>query len=260
MAGVFGGRFAACAAIDPFFSRPIYHSFSRAPRNGGRNPNSVTVMLSASIIRRFSGAAYRFVGADQGNIAVIFAIALVPLISFMGAAIDYSRANRARSSMQSALDSTALMVSKDLSSGLITTSQINAKAQAYFAALYTDTEAQGVTVSATYTASNGSMGSTVQVTGSAYITTDFMNIAGFPTLDFSTNSTAAMGQYADARGVGARQHGIDVAGWKADGAAKCRRRIRRSHRPAQRARQEFRRCLHLGRSVCQGRQRRRQQL
>lgn len=150
-------------------------------------------MLSASIIRRFSGAAYRFVGADQGNIAVIFAIALVPLISFMGAAIDYSRANRARSSMQSALDSTALMVSKDLSSGLITTSEINAKAQAYFAALYTDPEAQGVTVSATYTASNGSMGSTVQVTGSAYITTDFMNIAGFPTLDFSTNSTAAWG-------------------------------------------------------------------
>ena len=62
----------------------------------------------------FSGAARRFVRADQGNIAVIFAIACVPLISFVGAAVDYSRLNTARSSMQAALDSTALMVSKDL--------------------------------------------------------------------------------------------------------------------------------------------------
>jgi hypothetical protein len=42
--------------------------------------------------------------------------------------------------MQSALDSAALMVSKDLSSGAITTSQIGAKAQAYFSALYTNTD------------------------------------------------------------------------------------------------------------------------
>ncbi len=79
----------------------------------------VTVMFGASIIRHIREAAKRFVGANEGNIAVIFTIATIPVIGFVGAAIDYSRANMARSSMQAALDSTALMLSKDLSSGKI---------------------------------------------------------------------------------------------------------------------------------------------
>ena len=150
-------------------------------------------MLSTSIISHVRGAASRFVGANQGNIAVIFAIALVPVISFIGAAVDYSRANSARSSMQAALDSTALMLSKDLSSGLITTSQVSAKAQAYFAALYVNPDAQSVAITATYTASNGSLGSTIQVNGSGSVTTDFMKVAGFPNITYNTSSTAAWG-------------------------------------------------------------------
>jgi Flp pilus assembly protein TadG len=63
-----------------------------------------------------------FANADQGNIAVIFAIAVIPLLGFVGAAIDYTRVSAARSSMQATLDSVALMVSKDLSSGTITSS------------------------------------------------------------------------------------------------------------------------------------------
>src|ERR1700733_506501 len=95
-------------------------------------------MFGASITRHVRAAVRRFAGARDGNIAIIFAIALVPVLSFVGAAIDYSCANAARSSMQAALDSTALMISKDLSSGLITTSQINARAQAYLAGFYTN--------------------------------------------------------------------------------------------------------------------------
>jgi len=149
-------------------------------------------MSFVSITRHIREAASRFGGANDANIAVIFAICCLPILTFVGAAIDYSRANAARSSMQAALDSTALMVAKDLSQGLITTSQITSKAQAYFAALYTNTDAQSTAVTATYTAS-GSMGSTVQVNGTGSITTDFMKVAGFPTLNFNTNSTAAWG-------------------------------------------------------------------
>ena len=149
-------------------------------------------MLGASITSRVRAAARRFIGAKDGNIAVIFAIAAVPIISFVGAAIDYTRANSARSSMQAALDSTALMLAKDLSDGTITTSQINAKAAAYFTALYTNTDAKSVTVNATYTAST-SMGSTIVVNGSGAVTTDFMKVAGFPDLKFSTSSTSAWG-------------------------------------------------------------------
>jgi Flp pilus assembly protein TadG len=150
-------------------------------------------MLGAAIINRVRNAASRFAGANQGNIAVIFAIALVPVISFVGAAIDYSRANSARSSMQAALDSTALMLSKDLSSGTITTSQIAAKAQAYFTALYTNPDAQSVVINATYTANNGNLGSTIQVNGSGSVTTDFMKVAGFPNINFNSSSTTAWG-------------------------------------------------------------------
>jgi Flp pilus assembly protein TadG len=152
----------------------------------------VTVMSGASVRNQVRGAATRFIAADDGNIAVIFAIALVPLLGFVGAAVDYTRANAARSSMQAALDSTALMVSKDLSQGNITQSQVATKAQAYFTALYTNADAKSVSVSATYT-NNSSMGSNIQVNGSGAVTTDFLKVAGFPTLNFNSSSTAAWG-------------------------------------------------------------------
>jgi hypothetical protein len=95
------------AAIDPVFSGGL---FSANNRNGTRNPISVKIMLGASITSQVRAAARRFIGAKEGNIAVIFAIAAVPVISLVGAAIDYTRANSARSSMQAAPDSTALML------------------------------------------------------------------------------------------------------------------------------------------------------
>jgi len=149
-------------------------------------------MLDIAIFSRFRSAAGRFAGANQGNIAVLFGIAAVPILTFVGAAIDYSRANSARTAMQAALDSTALMLAKDLADGTIKASDIDAKAQAYFTALYTYNDAKSVTVSATYTAST-SKGSTIQVNGSGNVTTSFMKVAGFPNVNFNTSSTTAWG-------------------------------------------------------------------
>ena len=120
---------------------------------------------------------------------MLFAIAAVPILSFVGAAIDYTRANTARTAMQAALDSTALMLAKDLTDGVITTSQIEAKAQAYFTALYTNTDAKSVVINASYTQNTGK-GSTIQLTGSGTVDTDFMKVAGFPNLNFNTASTS----------------------------------------------------------------------
>ncbi|HKS20643.1 MAG TPA: TadE/TadG family type IV pilus assembly protein [Bradyrhizobium sp.] len=150
-------------------------------------------MSGVSIFSRVRAAASRFAGAEQGNIAVIFAIAAVPLISFVGAAIDYSRANAARTAMQAALDSTSLMLSKDLTDGLIAPSDVNAKAQAYFKALYTNPNAKSVTVNATYTMGSSSAASTVLVNGTGSINTDFMKVAGFPNINFDSSSTATWG-------------------------------------------------------------------
>jgi len=163
---------------------------------GIENPTSVTVMLDVSIASHVRAAAKRFARANQGNIAVIFAIALVPILTFMGAAIDYSRANSARSSMQSALDSTALMISKDLTDGRITSSDIEAKAKSYFAALYTNKDSTVVSddIHATYLPKDDTTGtSNIVITASGYVTADFMKIAGFPQLGFNTGATATWG-------------------------------------------------------------------
>ena len=81
--------------------------FSRAFDHRGMIQNLVKAMSIASVALRLRRVSSRFRAAENGNIAVIFAIALVPLLGFVGAAIDYSRATTARSAMQSALDSAA---------------------------------------------------------------------------------------------------------------------------------------------------------
>lgn len=150
-------------------------------------------MLGASIIRHLRQAAARFVGANGGNVAVIFTIAAIPVIGFVGAAIDYTRMNEARSTMQSALNSTALMLSKDISSGKIQPSDINTTAQAYFQGLLNQPNAAVVSFNATYNPDNGNLGSTVTLNSSGDITTDFLRVLGFPTLGFTTSSTTAWG-------------------------------------------------------------------
>jgi Flp pilus assembly protein TadG len=149
-------------------------------------------MLDTVFFRRLQAAARRFTGANEGNIAILFGIAVIPIITFVGAAVDYTRANSARSSMQAALDSTALMLAKDLTEGTITTSQIAAKADAYFKALYTNPETKSITITASYTQNSGN-GSTILVNGSGAVDTALMRVAGVPTLGFNTSSTSAWG-------------------------------------------------------------------
>src|SRR5215468_6233399 len=150
-------------------------------------------MSGASVFRKLREAAGRFIGAREGNVAVIFALSAIPIISFVGAAIDYTRATAARTSMQMALDSTALMLSKDLSMGTINSSQISSKASAYFNALYTNKDAQNVSITATYTPPSGSSPAVITLAGTGQIVTDFMQVAGFPQMNFGTSSTTNWG-------------------------------------------------------------------
>jgi len=76
-------------------------------------------MNDASIFNRVRGTIAHFRDAQGGNVAVMFGIAIVPILGFVGAAVDYARVNNARTAMQTALDTTALMISRD-ASGLTT--------------------------------------------------------------------------------------------------------------------------------------------
>ncbi len=85
----------------------------------------------------------------RGNVSIAFAGAMFPLIVAVGAAVDYSRANSARTAMQSALDAAGLTLSKDAQS--LTEAQLLAKANDVFKANYNHPEVKDVAVSATFT-------------------------------------------------------------------------------------------------------------
>jgi hypothetical protein len=55
----------------------------------------------------------RFRRNQQGQIAVVFALAVIPIIGGVGAAVDYSRANNSRTALQQATDSAVLAAAKD---------------------------------------------------------------------------------------------------------------------------------------------------
>ncbi len=150
-------------------------------------------MFIRSISAQTHRAARRFRDNERGNVAMIFAVSLVPLLGFVGAAIDYSRTTSARSSMKVALDSAALMVSKDLGSNpSMSSTEISAKATNYFNALYTNNASSPITVTASYT-TNTKDGSTVTLTGSGSVATDFMKMVGFPQMSINGASTTTWG-------------------------------------------------------------------
>lgn len=139
---------------------------------------------------RLKQSAARFARAERGNVAMMFAIALVPMLGFIGAAIDYSRAVSARSAMQAAADATALMISKEATS--LTAEQITTKAKAYFTALYNRTDVGNVTFNAVYSPNSGN-GASVKVDATGRLPTDFMKVAGLPNMDINASSTTKWG-------------------------------------------------------------------
>ena len=76
----------------------------------------------------------RFVADQRGGVAPMFALAIVPIIGLVGAAVDYSRGNAARTAMQASLDATALMLSRDAAG--MDPAQVSAKATSFFNAQF----------------------------------------------------------------------------------------------------------------------------
>jgi Flp pilus assembly protein TadG len=130
----------------------------------------------------------RFGRAKAGNVAITFAMATLPVIGGVGAAVDYSRANAVKASLQDALDSTALMLSKEAVTD--TSSALQTNALKYFKALYTPSNTNNVTISASYTTTGGAQ---VTVNGSVDVPTVFMGIMGFQKLTVKGSSTSAWG-------------------------------------------------------------------
>jgi Flp pilus assembly protein TadG len=130
----------------------------------------------------------RFSTARSGNVAITFAIATLPIVGGVGAAVDYSHANSVKVALQAALDSTALMLSKEAANDTSTTLQANAVK--YFNAMFTRPEGTNLAVTASYTTSGGSA---VVVNGQVDVPTVFMGIMGYRKITVSGSSTAKWG-------------------------------------------------------------------
>lgn len=147
-------------------------------------------MNVSAILEPASHMLSRFRRAESGNVAILFAVTMLPILTAVGAAVDYSRANNARTAMQAALDSAALMISQDAAT--LSAAQITSTAQTYFNALYNHPDARDIVITAAYTPNTGT-GATIYMTGSAKLSTEFMKVAGYPTMDIGTSSTTTWG-------------------------------------------------------------------
>ena len=140
-------------------------------------------------MKQIATAARAFLKSKRGNVAMMFAIMLVPLMIGAGAGLDFARAMLVRQQMGEALDAAALAVGS--TSGL---NQATAQtlAQQYFDANYTVDKAEYGTPTIpplTYNA-NGS----VTITASDPMPTVLMKIVGVNSLPISTTSNVVWGQ------------------------------------------------------------------
>lgn len=145
-------------------------------------------MIFASIIHRACACIRNFRRANAANVTVTFALATIPVVGFVGAAVDYSHANSVKTALQAAADSTALMLSK--TAATMSSTDLNNKAFSYFQALFTRPEATGLTVNATYSNSDGNK---VVVLASANVKTNFMQLTGFSTMKVGADAQVRWG-------------------------------------------------------------------
>jgi Flp pilus assembly protein TadG/uncharacterized protein YegL len=132
----------------------------------------------------------RFWQNRDGGVAPFLAIAAVPLIGFTGAGIDYARTNAARTSMQSALDATALSLSKTAQG--LTGDQIQGQAQQIFNAMFIRPEVENVSIKTEF--SSPAQGNFVlNISGSGTVKTYFAKVLGHSEMTFGSKSEVLWG-------------------------------------------------------------------
>jgi Flp pilus assembly protein TadG len=126
--------------------------------------------------------------ATGANVTLTFALSTIPLVGFVGAAVDYSHANAVKTALQAAADATALTLSKTAMT--LTEGQLQTKATEYFNAVFIRPDADGLLVDAKYTSTPNPM---ITLNASTSVKTYFMGIMGFTSLSVSTESRVKWG-------------------------------------------------------------------
>jgi Flp pilus assembly protein TadG len=147
-------------------------------------------MTPAFVFDNLSKRARAFRNAKRGNAVLTFALATIPMVGFVGAAVDYSRGNSAKAAMQQAIDATGLILSRDAQS--LTEAQLKQKADQLFKTLINRPEIQNIVVTPVlYTPEESTFRLTVDATG--MVPTTFTKILGKENLDLSVNTEIKWG-------------------------------------------------------------------
>ena len=132
----------------------------------------------------------RFFQDRRGGVAPMLGLAIIPIVGLMGAAVDYSRANAVRTSMQAAADTTALMLSQETSG--LSDEALGEKATQYFTAVFNQPQVLDLQVTPTLQSpQQGSFSLKVSSTGT--IKTVFVGLLGTSQINIFASSEVVWG-------------------------------------------------------------------
>jgi Flp pilus assembly protein TadG len=137
------------------------------------------MMRSITQVCRLLTARFRL--SQAGNVAMIYALALMPILAAVGSAVDMTRAMVVKMRLGEALDAAGLSVAGTVG---LSEAEMTAKAQRFFFANYPDEEL-GTVMSLTVTPAGNNL---VTVAGTARVETAFMGLFGIPYLSVSVNA------------------------------------------------------------------------
>jgi Flp pilus assembly protein TadG len=120
-----------------------------------------------------------FAQAREGQVALTFGFALLPLVLAIGCGVDISRAMAAKSRLQVALDATAIAVARMASTD---EAAMTREAQAFF---YANFAGEDLGVVGSMNATQLTNGTGVVIIATARVPTAFMSIAGYNEVDVS---------------------------------------------------------------------------
>lgn len=138
--------------------------------------------FAKSIKRQFQSLRHRFRTNERGAIAIIVALAVVPLMIAGGLAVDLSRAYLTKSRLSHALDAAGLAVGS-MRTATSSSTYLETQFNNFFSANYPSTEV-GTTHDLTFVDNGG----IITVTGKATVETVFMSIVGIDSITVASSA------------------------------------------------------------------------
>ena len=141
------------------------------------------------MLRQIAGILAAFRQEIRGNVAIAFGILVIPILLSVGAAVDYSLANRTKAVLDAVADAASLSAVSQ--SALALSASVEQKNAVKFFKAESASLKRGSVDKVTAKVTDGGSGRTAVVSYTASVPTAFMGIVGINNIDISGSSTAA---------------------------------------------------------------------